>query len=241
MIIYLDEILVLSTTMEQCLIDAQIVVDTLASLGFMIKAKKSVTTPSQTFFYLGYLWDTVRMTCSLPPEKLDNIKHYCRGNFEEPVLPSETAPNEWNSSLSQTCSFSSKSNGLGLTKAHSNSIQVQDQRRVIEDDLLICLGQGEHRMVAGPHAGGVCPLLVLCSNMEEHSPGHRCLRHNVGSCAGWAGGNRRMGQAGGGPYYWHMLRRHLAFLSRKLVTWLVDNQNARLAFLNQGTVHNVWL
>ena len=40
MIIYLDDILVLSTTMEQCLIDAQIVVDTLASLGFMIKAKK---------------------------------------------------------------------------------------------------------------------------------------------------------------------------------------------------------
>ena len=154
MIIYLNDILVLSTTMKQCQIDAQILVDT---------AKKSVTTPSQSFFYLGYLWDTVRMTCSLPPEKLDNIKHYCRGNFEEPVLPSETAPNEWNSSLSQTCSFSSKSNGLGLTKAHSNSIQVQDQRRVIEDDLLICLGQGEHRMVAGPHAGGVCPLLVLCS------------------------------------------------------------------------------
>ena len=46
MIIYLDDILVLSTTMEQCLIDAQIVVDTLASLGFMIKTKKSVTKPS---------------------------------------------------------------------------------------------------------------------------------------------------------------------------------------------------
>ena len=87
MIIYLYDILILSTSMEQCLIDAQIVVDTLASLGFMIKAKKSVTTPSQTFFYLGYLWDTVRMTCSLPPEKLDNIKFYCREIMKNQFFP----------------------------------------------------------------------------------------------------------------------------------------------------------
>ena len=64
----------LSISYNQCLIDAQMVVDTLVSLGFMIKAKKSVTIPSQTFFYLGYLWDTLTMTCSLPSEKLDNIK-----------------------------------------------------------------------------------------------------------------------------------------------------------------------
>ena len=87
LIIYLDDILVLSTSYEQCQIDAQIVVDTLVSLGFMIKAKKSVTTPSQKFFYLGYSWDTITMSCSLPPEKLDNIKFYCREVLKEQFFP----------------------------------------------------------------------------------------------------------------------------------------------------------
>ena len=77
----------LSISYDQCLIDAQIVVDTLVSLGFMIKAKKSVTTPSQSFFYLGYLWDSRAMTCTLPPEKLDNIKFYCREILKNQFFP----------------------------------------------------------------------------------------------------------------------------------------------------------
>ena len=34
---------------------------------------------------------------------------------------------------------------------------------------------------------------------------------------------------------------NLAFLTGRLVTWHVDNQNARLAFINQGTVNDGWL
>ena len=37
------------------------------------------------------------------------------------------------------------------------------------------------------------------------------------------------------------VRRNLAFLTGKLVSWHVDNQNARLAFINQGTVRDSWL
>ena len=59
----------------------------MVSLGFMIKAKKSVLTPSQTFFYLGYLWDSVKMTCSLPPEKLDTIKYFCREVLKKQFFP----------------------------------------------------------------------------------------------------------------------------------------------------------
>ena len=87
LLVYIDDILILSTSFAQCQIDAQIVVDTLVSLGFMIKAKKSVTTPSQTFFYLGYLWDTIKMSCSLPSEKLDNIKFYCRELIKKEFFP----------------------------------------------------------------------------------------------------------------------------------------------------------
>ena len=37
------------------------------------------------------------------------------------------------------------------------------------------------------------------------------------------------------------VRRSLAFLTGKLVSWHIDNQIARLAFINQGTVRDVWL
>ena len=124
------------------------------------------------------------------------------GDNEEPVLPSETAPiPERNSSLSKASSSSGKSDGQGLTKAYSNSLQVQDQSRVIQDDLLDSMGKGECSVVAESHAGGVCPLPVHGSNLEEHSSGHRCLGHYLGGCAGWPGGYRRVGQAGGETHH----------------------------------------
>ena len=52
-------------------------VDTLVKLGFHIKVKKCVFTPSQDVFFLGYLWNTRTMVVSLPEEKLANIKFYC--------------------------------------------------------------------------------------------------------------------------------------------------------------------
>ena len=76
-IIYLDDILVLAQSFSQCLKDAQFVVDTLVRLGFFIKEKKCNLTPSK-HFYLGYFWDTIEMTCSLSPEKLQNIQAMCR-------------------------------------------------------------------------------------------------------------------------------------------------------------------
>ena len=47
-------------------------------------------------------------------------------------------------------------------------------------------------MVAGPHTGGVCPLLGCCSHMEKHSSRHRCFRPTLGSCSGRSGNNRRV-------------------------------------------------
>ena len=78
MIIYLDDILVLAQSVSQCIKDAQLVVDTLVELGFFIKRKKCVLAPSQHFFFLGYLWDTKAMLCTLPQEKLENIQSLCK-------------------------------------------------------------------------------------------------------------------------------------------------------------------
>ena len=124
------------------------------------------------------------------------------GGSEEPVLPAETAPlPERNSSLSKARCSSGKSNGQGFTKIDPNSLQVQDKSGVIKDDLPNCLGKGKHSVVARSHAGGVCSLAVHCSNLEEHSSGHRCLGHNVGGCAGRTGEYRRVGRTGGEAHY----------------------------------------
>ena len=77
-IIYIDDILVLSDSFEGCIKDAQFVIDTLIELGFHIKTEKCVLSPSQHFFFLGYLWDSNKLTCELPEEKLTNIKFLCQ-------------------------------------------------------------------------------------------------------------------------------------------------------------------
>ena len=117
---------------------------------------------------------------------------------EEPVLPTETAPiPERNSSLSKASSSSGKGYGQRITRTYPNSLQAQNQSRVVKDDLPDCLGKGERSVVAESHAGGMCSSPVLSSYLEEHSPGHRCLGYSVGGCVGWPGSYRRVGQTGG--------------------------------------------
>ena len=67
----------------------------------------------------------------------------------------------------------------------------------------------------------------------------------MGGCAGRSGEYRREVKHTIAHKEWmafeHMVRRNITFLSGKLVTWHVDNQNAKLAYLNQGTVNDIWL
>ena len=73
-IIYIDDILVISDSFHKCLKDAQFVVNKLVELGLHIKLEKCSLHPNQSFFFLGFLWDTNTMTCQLPGEKLTIIK-----------------------------------------------------------------------------------------------------------------------------------------------------------------------
>ena len=56
-IIYIDELDVLSDTSEDCINDAKFVIHTLLKLAFHIKMEKCILQPSQHFFFLGYLFD----------------------------------------------------------------------------------------------------------------------------------------------------------------------------------------
>ena len=73
-IIYIDDILVISETSDKCRRDAQFVINKLVELGLHIKLEKCSLHPSQSFYFLGFLWNTNTMLCQLPEEKLINIK-----------------------------------------------------------------------------------------------------------------------------------------------------------------------
>ena len=87
MIIYLDDILVMAQSVVQCIRHSQLVVNTLIKLGFYIKRGKCILEPSQNFFFLGYMWDTKDITCSLPREKLENIKFLARRCLATEYIP----------------------------------------------------------------------------------------------------------------------------------------------------------
>ncbi len=61
LVIYLDDILVVEATFQECIASVKKVISTLESLGFLINFMKSVTTPSQCIEYIGLITDSLAM------------------------------------------------------------------------------------------------------------------------------------------------------------------------------------
>ncbi|KAK2572193.1 Gag-Pol polyprotein [Acropora cervicornis] len=74
LVIYLDDMAIISSSRELSSQEAGIVVQILESLGFIINKEKSVLFPSQKIVFLGYVIDSVARTVSLPEEKLNKVK-----------------------------------------------------------------------------------------------------------------------------------------------------------------------
>lgn len=70
---YLDDFLLLGSTENECLENVQKTVSLLQSLGFIINIEKSNFTPSTRGRYLGFVFDTKRLTLELPQEKRNRI------------------------------------------------------------------------------------------------------------------------------------------------------------------------
>ena len=88
---YLDDILIISPTREQNLLDTQITCEVLEDLGFLINIEKSRLIPAQKFQWLGIVWDIEGITsCSIPQETLQNlhssIEMVCRPHTTRKLL-----------------------------------------------------------------------------------------------------------------------------------------------------------
>ena len=72
-IIYLDDMLLMSQTIEELLISRDTVIFLLTHLGFVINLKKSMLNPVQKIEFLGLEIDSVAMKLSLPQRKVEEI------------------------------------------------------------------------------------------------------------------------------------------------------------------------
>jgi len=70
---YLDDILLLGPTSNDCLTNVRASLDLFLSLGFLPNYNKCKLVPSQTIEYLGFLFDSRDMSISPAPAKAQNI------------------------------------------------------------------------------------------------------------------------------------------------------------------------
>ena len=57
----------------------------LESLGFIIKPSKSNLVPSQSLYHVGFTWDSLNFTVSVPTDKLSSLKNLCSSALSNPI------------------------------------------------------------------------------------------------------------------------------------------------------------
>jgi hypothetical protein len=72
-IFYLDDILILWSSFNNCLDNLMKALSLLIEAGFIINWEKSSLTPTTNVFFLGMMWDSIEGTLSLPQDKLEHL------------------------------------------------------------------------------------------------------------------------------------------------------------------------
>ena len=72
-VFYLDDILIIGSSREECLENMKIALQLLERVGFIINRKKSVLVPAQRFTFLGFEWDTLDDLVTISSTKRQNV------------------------------------------------------------------------------------------------------------------------------------------------------------------------
>jgi hypothetical protein len=72
-IFYLDDILVIGSSFTMCLEHTHKTLQLLVRAGFLIHEKKPSLTPSTSFPFLGFHWDKLGASLSIPQSKVDAL------------------------------------------------------------------------------------------------------------------------------------------------------------------------
>ena len=74
---WLDDIFFVGSSFSSSSNNISLCQSFLESLGFIIKVSKSNLIPSQSIQHVGFLWDSVKFTVSVPPEKVIALQDLC--------------------------------------------------------------------------------------------------------------------------------------------------------------------
>jgi hypothetical protein len=77
-IAYLDDLLIIASSQEQCLRHTQTLFHWILKCGFVPNLRKSELVPTQQITFLGCVLDSVNMNLSLPHDKVTGISRMCR-------------------------------------------------------------------------------------------------------------------------------------------------------------------
>ena len=88
-IIYLDDMLLMSQTVNSLVIPRNTLIFLLQSLGFVINLQRSILVPLQKIEFLGLEIDSVRMTLTLPQEKVKKLRLKCQKLISNPRTTKE--------------------------------------------------------------------------------------------------------------------------------------------------------
>jgi len=74
---YLDDFLLLGSSLEDCQLNVSVTISLLQSLGIVVNVCKSVTTPSTSIQFLGLVYDSTDLCVSLPPDTQSRLLRTC--------------------------------------------------------------------------------------------------------------------------------------------------------------------
>ena len=74
---YIDDVLVLGETKEECRKNVKATFNLSLQLGFVFHPRKSVLEPTQEVVFLGFILNSRDMMISLTPEKATKLKRLC--------------------------------------------------------------------------------------------------------------------------------------------------------------------
>lgn len=72
-VIYLDDFLLISKSKEKCSKNVRITIDVLENLGFIVNKEKSTLEPSKQIKFLGFNWNSKKMSLKLTKDKKEKI------------------------------------------------------------------------------------------------------------------------------------------------------------------------
>ena len=71
---YLDDLLIIAATKEECIAKTKLAVEILKSLGWILNMEKSRLSPAQKFIWLGVYFDLSEHSARTPQETLDSFQ-----------------------------------------------------------------------------------------------------------------------------------------------------------------------